>query len=160
MIGAWLLWLFTVTAYDFGRRRVPNWLMLLGAGVALLALVSGLQPFGLGWADAFTGCAVAFSCMLVFYVGGWMGAGDVKFAAALGLWVGLKALLAIWLMASLMAALHAITLLVLRRWPLLPRLALALSGPARAGSAQGLKAKPIPYAAYLAISSLGWAAWV
>ena len=37
MTGAWLLWLFMVMAYDFGRRRAPNWLALLGVALALVA---------------------------------------------------------------------------------------------------------------------------
>lgn len=157
MTGAWLLWLFMVMAHDFGRRRAPNWLALLGVALALVALTAGLQPFGLGWTDALSASAMAFGVMLLFHLAGLMGAGDVKFAAALGLWVGIQAVIAIWVVASLMAALHAIALLALRRWPVWPRLALVLSGVNN--KAQGRREKPVPYAAYMAISSVGWAAW-
>jgi prepilin peptidase CpaA len=39
-----LLWLLFVTVYDFRQRRVPNWLVLAGATVALAALALGAQP--------------------------------------------------------------------------------------------------------------------
>ncbi len=146
-----LLWLLTAIVQDGRERRVRNWLVLAGIALALLALVLDLQPFGLHWTDALLGGAAAFGGLLCFHALGLMGAGDVKFAGALGLWVGLQPLLPIWVAASVLAALHALLFLALQRWSLAPRLALALSG--RPGG-HGTRPRPIPLAAYLAVVTI------
>jgi prepilin peptidase CpaA len=159
---ACLLWLLLVAVYDFRKRRVPNVLVLAGAAVALAAVASGAQPFGVGWAAAFIGAAAGFGFLLLFYVTGLMGAGDVKFAGALGLWVGLQALVPIWIAASLLAGVHSVLWLALKRWPLLPRIALLLSDqrPVAQGAGQASgRARFIPYAAYLALATVVWMVW-
>jgi prepilin peptidase CpaA len=157
-----VLWLLFVTVYDFRERRVPNWLVLAGALAALAVLAFGVQPFGVEWASALLGAGVGFAFLLVFYALQLMGAGDVKFVAALGLWVGLPALGFIWIAGSLLAGAHGALFLAARRWPLLfPRLAAILSGPlpaARAGISPS-RARFIPYAAYLALATFTWMVW-
>lgn len=166
---ACLLWLLFVAVYDFRQRRVPNWLVLAGAAVALAALALGMQPFDLEWTAALTGAAVGFGCLLLIYAAGYMGAGDVKFAGALGLWVGLPALLPIWVGASLLAGLHSALWLALQRWPFSPRLALMLHGPASSGPSSSAvetdggaapkRRRIVPYAAYLAMATAVWMVW-
>ena len=146
-----LLWLLTAIVQDGRERRVRNWLVLAGMALALLAVALDLQPFGLRWTDALLGGATAFGGLLCFYAFGLMGAGDVKFAAALGLWVGWQPLLPIWVAASLLAGLHGLLWLALQRWSLAPRLAVALSG--RPGGS-GKRPRPIPLAAYLAVATI------
>lgn len=160
-IQACLLWLLFVTVYDFRKRRVPNVLVLAGAALALAAIASGSQPFGLNWAAGLVGAASGFGFLLLFYATGLMGAGDVKFAGALGLWVGLPALIPIWIVASLLAGVHSVLWLVLKRWPLFPRLSLMLAGPARisdSGTSPG-RLRIVPYAAYLALAAAAWMVW-
>lgn len=164
MTPVWALWLILVAGYDFRQRRAPNWLLLLGAAFAGIALLMKAQPFGIDWPGAVAGAVVGFGFLLVFYATGFMGAGDVKFVGALGLWVGLQALLPIWIGASLLAGVHAVLWLALRRWPYFPGLAIALSGmpESRSDGADPQKRKRqrhIPFAAYLAIASLGWLVW-
>ena len=157
-----LIWLLFVTVYDFRQRRVPNWLVLAGAAVALAALALGMQPFGIVWTQALLGAGVGFGFLLLAYAFGLMGAGDVKFAGALGLWVGLTALAPIWIVASLLAGAHGALWYVLQRWPLSPRLALILAGPtsaANGSSATPRRARFIPYAAYLAMATAAWMVW-
>ena len=166
MTHAWLLWLLAVAAFDFRRRRVPNWLSLAGALVAVAALMSGSQPFGIGWADALAGAVLGFGVLLMLYATGLMGAGDVKFAGALGLWVGFAPLMPIWIGASLLAGVHAALWLTLQHWQVAPRLTVALSGfrhtqqtgPATTVSGPRARARHIPYAAYLALATLAWLA--
>jgi len=157
----WLLWLLLAAVHDARQRRVPNWLVLGGAALAGGALAMNAQPFGVHWPDALTGAALGFGFLLVFHVAGLMGAGDVKFAGALGLWVGAAPLLPIWIGASLLAGLHAVLLVVLRRLPWFPRLTLMLSGRPRATDDPGLRqqTRPIPFAAYLAVVAAVWMAW-
>jgi prepilin peptidase CpaA len=159
-----LLWLLFVAVYDFRQRRVPNWLVLAGAAVALVALALEMQPFDIGWTTAFTGAAVGFGCLLLLYAVGFMGAGDVKFAGALGLWVGLPALLPIWVVGSLLAGLHSTLFLALQHWPVFPRLSLMLQGRPAAAIDSGTAPKRkrrlvVPYAAYLALATAAWMVW-
>lgn len=160
-----LLWLLFVAVYDFRQRRVPNWLVLAGAALALAALALEMQPFGIGWTTAFTGAAVGFGGLLLLYAVGFMGAGDVKFAAALGLWVGLSALLPIWIVGSILAGVHSTLFLALQRWPVFPRLSLMLLGRTRAAASDNGSAAPkrrrlvVPYAAYLALATAAWMVW-
>ena len=157
----WLLWLLLIAAYDVQQRRVPNLLVLAGAAAALAALSFRMQPFEINWASALLGAGPGFSFLLLFYAFGLMGAGDVKFAGALGLWVGLSALAPIWIIASLMAAAHSILWLALKRWPFFPRLALLLAGPSRTpeAGAPTRRLRIIPYAGYLALAAAAWMVW-
>jgi prepilin peptidase CpaA len=160
MAQAEALWLALVIAYDFRQRRVPNWLVLAGVALAVMAMAAGLHPAELDWTDALLAGASAFVFMLVFYVLGLMGAGDVKFAGALGLWIGMQGLLPVWIISSLLAAVHGLLWYALNRWPVWPRLSIALSGqPPAAGADAPKRARHIPYAAYLAIGALAWMAW-
>lgn len=160
--GAWLLWLLFVAVYDFRQRRVPNWLVAAGIGGALLVLASDIQPFGVSWSDALAASALGFGALLVFYIVKLMGAGDVKFVASLGLWIGVQPLIEVWLAASLLAALHAAAWWFFRSRPLWPWLAQVLLYPpstSLGAQTQSTRQKPIPYAAYLAMAALGWATW-
>ncbi|WP_369651883.1 MULTISPECIES: prepilin peptidase [unclassified Variovorax] len=156
-----MLWLIAVAVYDFRERRVPNWLVLAGAILALATLAFGSPLFDNGWRSSLFGAAIGFGCLLVFYARGLMGAGDVKFTGALGLWVGLSGLVPIWIIASLMAGAHSFLWLALKRWPFFPRLTLMLAGPSRTsqpGVSDG-RLRIIPYAAYLALAAAAWMVW-
>jgi len=162
MTSVYLVWLLFIAVYDFRQRRVPNWLVLAGAFLALATLALGTGPLAHGWTGALLGAGIGFGFLLLFYVIGLMGAGDVKFAAALGLWVGAWALLPIWLIGSLLAGLHAALWLMIRRWPVSQRLWLLLSGPplpATDGAPSSPRARFIPYAAYLALAAAVWMVW-
>lgn len=156
-----LLWLIAVAVYDFRERRVPNWLVLAGIVLALAAQALSSNPFGSSWQSSFLGGAIGFGFLMFFYVTGLMGAGDVKFTGALGLWVGFSALVPIWIIASLMAGAHSVLWLALKHWPFFPRLALVLAGPSRASEPDALprRVRIIPYAAYLALAAAAWMVW-
>jgi prepilin peptidase CpaA len=155
------LWLLFAVVYDFRQRRIPNWLVLTGALGALIALAFGAAPFGHGWASALLGAAVGFGFLLVFHLLGLMGAGDVKYAGALGLWVGLAALAPIWIISSVLAAMHGLLWLALQRWPLSPRVALFLFGRSisRDGQTPAKRTRFIPYAAYLSVAAAICMVW-
>lgn len=161
MSVVFLLWLSFAVAYDFQKRRVPNWLVLAGAFLAIGALALGTGPLGHAWKAALLGAGAGFGFLMLFYATGLMGAGDVKFAGALGLWVGLSALMPIWIGASLMAGVHSVLWLALQRWPFFPRLALLLAGPSRTPESGAPTRRPriVPYAAYLALAAAAWMVW-
>ncbi|MDQ0589283.1 A24 family peptidase [Variovorax paradoxus] len=161
MTSTYLMWLLFIAVYDFRQRRVPNWLVLAGAFLAFVALALGTAPIEHSWTAALFGAGIGFGFLLLFYTLGVMGAGDVKFAGALGLWVGLSALLPVWLIASLLASLHAVLWLILQRWPVSSRLSLVLFGPSSSahGNPQPSRIRFIPYAAYLALAAAVWMVW-
>ncbi|XAH24555.1 A24 family peptidase [Xylophilus sp. GW821-FHT01B05] len=157
-----LLLLLAVLVCDWRERRVPNRLLLAGVIAGAIALVPGVQPLGIGHWQALAGMAIGFCVLLPFYPLGWMGAGDVKFAGVLGLWFGVQALLPIWCLASVLAAVHALAWLVLQRYPLPPVLYQALAGPPGPAAMPagddtppaGPRRRCIPYASYLAMAAL------
>lgn len=93
--------------------------------------------------QALVGASAGFVGLLFFYATGLMGAADVKFAAALGLWIGPWPLLWVWVGASLLAGVHALALLAWRLRTGLPR----------------TRKREIPYAAHMAVVTMGWLVW-
>jgi len=156
-----------VVIHDLYARRVSNRGLLIASAAALV----GLAWQWLGAARGFPamhliGFALGLLSLLPFYAVGWMGAGDVKYFAVLGLLLGAAPLLPIWIIASLLAGAHAVCVIMGRR--LAPRLAglpLAdanspLTRRLQPVFAQWRQARQgrvgIPYAAYLALASMGW----
>lgn len=90
--------LIAAAVIDTRSRRIPNWLTftLLGAGLlrGMLGL-SGATPDA-----AVLGMLTGFALLLVMYVLGAVGAGDVKLMAAAGAWLGPGGVLALFLAAS------------------------------------------------------------
>jgi prepilin peptidase CpaA len=73
---------------DLKSRRIPNYLTF---GGALAGLGFQLGFYGLtGLLDGLAGLGLGFILLLVPYLLGGMGAGDVKAGAALGAWLGLQ----------------------------------------------------------------------
>ncbi|MCW8344380.1 prepilin peptidase, partial [Stenotrophomonas sp. SG1] len=89
-------------------RRVPNaWLVAAGV-IAALAITAGqFSAPRLPWLPHVAGAVLGLLALLPFYALRWMGAGNVKFFAVLGLMLGWQALLPVWLVASLAAGVHA-----------------------------------------------------
>lgn len=175
MTTTWLLsrvllaWLIAIAVMDLRSRKVRNWMVLLGLATGTAALFSGVQPFWVEPLNGLTGMLVAFVALLPFYALRWMGAGDVKFAAVIGLWFGLSPyLLVIWIGGSLLAGVHGLIALAwqaLQKSPTgqwlqvhLPLPAAGLiANPAATEShnaAPVRKKRSIPYAGYLAICAI------
>jgi prepilin peptidase CpaA len=81
-LTAWIAW------GDLRTRRIPNYLTL---GTAVAGLAYNFMSHGFsGLADGFLGMLLGFACLILPYLWGGMGAGDVKALAALGAWLGPK----------------------------------------------------------------------
>ena len=93
---------------DIRRFRVPN-------AITLSLLVSGLiyQATVEGWpglARGVGGAAFGFACLIVPYLLGGMGAGDVKLLAGLGAWLGLSMTSDVLIAAALFGGFYALIL--------------------------------------------------
>ena len=98
---------------DFRRFRVPNTLTfpLCLTGLAYHGIVGGLS--GLQFSGV--GIVVGFAVLLVFYVTGVMGAGDVKLLAAVGAWIGGINTLYVFCVAGLVTGIHSLAALAWQR---------------------------------------------
>lgn len=95
---------------DMRTRRLPNWLALLGVcfGCVLNSFLFGFPGFQL----SVSGAALGFGVYLAFYLIRAMGAGDVKFMAAVGAIVGPKVWLLIFFFTALCGGVVALVLLL------------------------------------------------
>jgi prepilin peptidase CpaA len=97
-------------AWDFRVRRIPNWLTggALLVGLLVNAWLSGVT----GVALALAGAALGLAVLLPFYAMRVMGAGDVKFLAALGALVGPKALVSVAVYGGICGGLLSLAVLL------------------------------------------------
>ncbi len=80
LLALWISW------GDIKTRRIPNYLTL---GTALAGLAYNLAVSGWGGlVDGGLGLLLGFGFLILPYLSGGMGAGDVKALAALGAWLG------------------------------------------------------------------------
>lgn len=108
-----LLLALHVALSDLHARRVSNRALLVALCAGAIAL--GTPWTGLPVSAALIGGLLGLAALLPFHLMGWMGAGDVKFFAILGFLLGWQSLLPIWVLASLLAGIHAVAILLARR---------------------------------------------
>lgn len=97
---------------DFTQLRIPNVAMIvLAAAFVPYALLVGVAHPWLHLADA----AGIFILFFGFFALGWIGAGDVKFAAAVMLWTEPETGMRFVLIFSILGGLFGLGLLILRR---------------------------------------------
>lgn len=109
LIGAVALYTAAAAVSDFRTRRVPNWLTLPAAlgGLAFHTFA----PQGWGFTTSLAGLAVGFALLLIPFLLGGGGMGDVKLLAALGAWLGPRLMLAAFAVSMVLAT--VITLAIL-----------------------------------------------
>ena len=151
---------------DLRSRKIPNELVLaiLVTGWLFALAVSQDAVRALGMSLA--GTAVGFGIWILFYVVGVIGAGDVKFFAAAGAWLGPGATWRAALVAAVAGGVLAIVVLIMekRLGAVLRRITLAASSRTLVSVpeqtiAPGEKHRPLPYGVALAIGALA-VAWV
>lgn len=117
MIVAALLcvWIATISWFDWRKWRVPNAALILVLVPAILALVfQGQGLLGERWLSSLGGMALGFALTFPGYLTRRFGAGDVKFAAVLGLLLGVARGFEMVLVASLLMGAVALALLKLQ----------------------------------------------
>ena len=144
-----LIWLCVSAVCDAIYRKFFNWLAILGGVVALVSVCffKENQLIGIDLANCMIGAVTAFLALIGFYSMKIMGAGDVKFAAVLGLWIGWELLIPIWALSCFLAVVHGL----FSRSSL--RYFFSITFSMRNG-AEGDNRKFIPYVTYLCISTV------
>ena len=103
--------LLVLCAYwDIRYRRIPNWATLPGAALGL-----GMNGLFLGWQGmkaSGLGLLVGFGALVVLFVLGWMGGGDVKLMAAIGAIVGPSNWFWVFILSNILGGLVAVVLLL------------------------------------------------
>jgi prepilin peptidase CpaA len=98
---------------DLRRRRIPNWLTVPGLVIGMVAnTVLG------GWSglrDSLLGVGLAMALLLPFWLLRSLGAGDLKFAVALGAYTGPGRLIDILLASVFVAGAMALALVIYKR---------------------------------------------
>ena len=99
----------TAAISDLRTRRLPNWLTVPAFAAAVLAhtLVNGFA--GLGF--ALLGFVTGFGILLILWLVGGGGGGDVKMMGALGAWMGSNLTIAVFLTSTILAVLATAAIL-------------------------------------------------
>src|SRR5262249_27029843 len=128
----------------------------------------------LGFGSSLVGAIAGFGLLLVFYLMGGIGAGDVKLLSALGAWLGLPLIIWVFIAASLAAGAYAIGVIVLQQsyratwlnfriiWYRLTAIGRALGGEDRVEDQVPLdnrRARLIPFAAMIALGVVAVVVW-
>nr|WP_052263535.1 prepilin peptidase [Comamonas thiooxydans] len=144
-----LLWLCMAAVGDALYRKCKNILIILGLAMAVLSALVGSENNYLNSSIIFSifNAFLIFLVFSVFYVFRMMGAGDVKFAAVLGMWVGWEFLLPIWALSCAFAVLHGLIVRSDLKYFYAPAMKWG-------DGSQGTGEKFIPYVTYLAMATV------
>ena len=181
--ASWQYWCYAALALfatmaidaDLRERRIPNLLVLCTAlaGVALHALgpanerqgMFGYFPGALGAGQSLLGMIVGLLMFLPLYALRAMGAGDVKFMAALGTFTGPAQALDLGLLVLVSGGVLALALMLIRGKTRVVMRNLRLIAHARTGGgAQGFDpatqtAERMPYALAFGMGLLAYGYW-
>ncbi len=103
------LGLIVAAVTDVQMGRIPNWLTfsLAGFGMTVHTVMEGWPGFFL----SLEGLGYGIGCLLIFYVMGGMGAGDVKFLGSIGAVVGSPAVLHVFLATAVLGGLYSLAMM-------------------------------------------------
>ena len=100
--------------FDVATSRIPNALTFTTAALALA--FHALVPSGLGVTFALIGLVVGLAVFFPLFALGAMGAGDVKLMAAIGAWLGWKAIVFVALYGSAAGGVLALIVALRRQY--------------------------------------------
>jgi prepilin peptidase CpaA len=104
----------SVAAYtDVTRQKIPNKLTFpaMACGILYHVIFHGYQ----GLFFSLTGLATGFALLILFYILGGMGAGDVKLMAAVGAVLGAKGVFAAFLFTALYGGIYSLGVILTHR---------------------------------------------
>lgn len=130
---------------DIKTRRIPNWLTVptFVAGLLYHIITGGWS--GLGF--ALGGFGVGFGILLILWLIGGGGGGDVKLMGAIGAWLGAPITIIIFIGSALFALICTVVVLAMNQKP-------ATASPNSSGPAANIPAmkQTIPYAVPVAMT--------
>ncbi len=126
--------LLTACATDLSAQRIPNWLTYPAMCLALA--LHGLWGGAEGLLFSLSGLGAGLGLMLLPFLMGVMGAGDVKLLAAAGAFIGARGALSAFVLTSLLGGVYALVVLAFHRRALAVRLR-ALKDAAMVAAAGG-----------------------
>ena len=150
-----------IAAWDLKSRRIPNYLTFGGA-LAGLGFQLGFYGLG-GLLDGLAGLALGLVVLMLPYLLGGMGAGDVKAAAALGAWLGLERALLLFIYMAMSGGLIIVVVWLWQRrflaglrqmWHFLLNWLLCRPVESKPPPPASLKRGSIPYGAAMALGML------
>lgn len=105
-----LIFLCVAGAIDITYRKCFNWLIIFWGMMTIVIVIifPKIFPTEISTGERFLSALAGFTVLLLFYFYELIGAGDVKFAAILGFWVGWKLLLPIWALSCLFSVAHGL----------------------------------------------------
>ncbi|EDT42571.1 prepilin peptidase [Burkholderia ambifaria] len=151
--AVFLVWATLVAASDIRSRRISNGLVLAGLASGFASAFFDAGPFGISLPQALVGMLIGLVGLFPFFLLRAMGAADVKVFAVLGAWCGAHSLLGLWVIASLVAGLHAVVLMLLSRTS--PGVLWHRREPTLALG----RYRATPYAACLVATAVAWLAY-
>ena len=161
LVGAVALYTAAAAVSDFRTRRVPNWLTLPAAlgGLAFHTFA----PQGWGFTTSLAGLAVGFALLLIPFLLGGGGMGDVKLLAALGAWLGPRLMLAAFAVSMVLATVITLAILAyvaVRRYVLDVEPENVSASGEIVVSTPGYFRQALPFAVPLAIGTWLLLAWI
>lgn len=147
--------LLTAAYTDFSRRIIPNALIVAGVCSGLVYHLLAATSLPQGFMTAISGLLAGGLLLIIPYGLSWTGAGDVKLLAALGTWLGPVATIKVFICATLVGGIMALTVTLRYGFerPYRPR------DNAEAGKHSGLPAPGLPYALAMGGGYLLFLAW-
>ncbi len=134
---------------DLMTMTIPNRLSLvLVLAFAVMALITQMPLVQIGWHVAAGGLMLVIT--FGFFAAGWIGGGDAKLAASIGLWLGWSQLVEFAALASLLGGLLTLSILAVRSMPTHPMFLLRQDWFIRLTG----KEAGIPYGIALAMAAL------
>ena len=160
---------------DFARFRIPNAITFpfLISGFVYHVATGGLEGLRISGG----GCLACFAVVLILYLMGAMGAGDVKFTAGIGAWLGAHTALAVFFVAAMGTALYSVAILIwqgglaqamvstnfvlyqLYRFKVVARHLVGVPSIEAIANAQDRRKRLVPFAAMLAVGILAVVTW-
>jgi len=110
-IGFLTVVLLIAVIYDIIFYKIPNWLTFPAAitAIAYHSIINGID----GFLFSIEGIGLGIALLIIFYLKGGMGAGDVKLMGAVGGLIGPKGVFVAFLFTAIVGGIYALVLMAL-----------------------------------------------